>query len=293
MRGFVRRHPLASYFALTFLLSWGGILAVIHGGAIPAPPEEANRLFVFVYLAMLVGPSVAGITVTALGGGRDGLSEYCARLMKWRVPARWYLAALLTAPVAIIVALVALAQFPGGFVPNIPAPSDGATPIATTGRVPFLLTGLLVGLGAGFFEELGWTGAALPAMRARFGVMASGALLGLVWGAWHFLAILWGSANAFGSVPIALYLAVALFSFLVPYRVLMAWVYERTQSTFVAIVMHMSLTSSMLILGPAVVGAEVLAFDLVFATVLWGAVGMVLWTTGMRRTETAAVASSG
>ena len=272
----IRRHPVASYFALTFLLSWGGIFAVIGGGAIPAPPEEANRLFVLVYLAMLVGPSVAGIVVTAITGGAPGLAEFRARLLKWRVEPRWYAAALLIAPLALLAALAILSPLSERFVPGVIKGLGGDAPFHAESRVWFVLTGLLIGLGAGFFEELGWTGVALPRLRARYGVALVGLLLGLVWGAWHFLAILWGGASAFDSVPIAAYLTVALFSFIPPYRVLMAYVYERTKSLFIAILMHASLTASMLILGPSVSGTELLAFDLVFAALFWLAAGLTL-----------------
>jgi membrane protease YdiL (CAAX protease family) len=139
--------------------------------------------------------------------------------------------------------------------------------------------GLAVGIGAGFFEELGWTGVAVPRMLARHGVLATGVCVGLVWGAWHFLAIYWGSANAIGSVPVPIYLLVALFSFLVPYRILMTWVYQRTRSALIGVLMHASLTSSMLIMGAPVSGRDLLTYDLAFGAVLWIAAAIVLVTS--------------
>jgi len=272
----IRKHPVASYFALTFVLSWGGILAVIDGGAIPAPPEEARRLFVLVYLAMLAGPSVAGIAITAITGGMNGLVEFRARLLKWRVQPRWYAAALLTAPLALLSALALLSPLSADFVPGVIKGLGGDAPFHSESRILFVVTGVLIGLGAGLFEELGWTGVALPRLRARYGVGMAGLLLGLVWGAWHFLAILWGGASAFDEVPITMYLAVALFSFIPPYRVLMAHVYDRTKSLFIAILMHASLTASMLILGPTISGAELLAFDITFAALFWLFAGITL-----------------
>ena len=38
--------------------------------------------------------------------------------------------------------------------------------------------GIAVGLGAGIFEELGWTGFAIPRMKLRYGVLSTG----LSWG---------------------------------------------------------------------------------------------------------------
>jgi membrane protease YdiL (CAAX protease family) len=139
--------------------------------------------------------------------------------------------------------------------------------------------GLAVGVGAGFFEELGWTGVAVPRMLARYRLAATGVCVGLVWGAWHFLAIYWGSASALGSVPVPVYLLVALFSFLVPYRILMTWVYQRTRSTLIGVLMHASLTSSMLIMGAPVSGRDLVMYDLAFGAVLWIAAAIVLALT--------------
>jgi membrane protease YdiL (CAAX protease family) len=277
MTEFIKRHPLASYFLLAIALSWAGILAIVLPGAIPAPPAEAERLFVAVYLAMLVGPSVAGLAITAITGGRDALREFRDRLLAWRVGGAWYAVALFTAPLAIGVTLLALSLASPDFTPALFAgTTDAAGPVRTAGRLTFVLMGLAVGIGAGFFEELGWTGVAVPRMLARHGLVATGVGVGLVWGAWHFLAIWWGSADAFGTVPISLYLLVALFSFLPPYRVLMVWVYEHTHSLMIGVLMHASLTSSMLILGPAVSGRDLLIFDLAFGATLWIAAAVLI-----------------
>src|SRR5690349_6310036 len=98
MRSMHRRYPAASFFTLAFAISWVGILVVIRGGPIPAPPSEAHRLFGPVYLAMLAGPSIAGLAMTAAVGGLQGLRDYRARLLHWRVGLGWYAAALLIAP---------------------------------------------------------------------------------------------------------------------------------------------------------------------------------------------------
>jgi membrane protease YdiL (CAAX protease family) len=161
-----------------------------------------------------------------------------------------------------------------------------------------VLIGLAVGVGAGLFEALGWTGVAVPRLLERHPLLVTGVGVGLVWGAWHFLAIYWGSANALGSVPVAVYLLVALFSFLVPYRILMTWVYQRTRSTLIAVLMHASLTSSMLIMGAPVSGRDLVLYDLAFGAVLWIAAAIVLATTtwtvprGLRNEQPAQAAVS-
>ena len=278
MRSWIRLHPAASYFTIAFAISWAGILVVIRGGPIPAPPDEAHRLFPLVYLAMLAGPSFAGLALTYLTGGRRAMQDYRARLLAYRVGLRWYAVALLTAPFAIALTLVVLSRFSNAFVPAIfgNGQIDPAGPIQSESPQSLLLVGLLVGLGAGLFEELGWTGFAIPTLLERLSGVWTGVVVGIAWGAWHFLAIWWGSASSFDTVPVPIFLLVALFAFLPPYRLLMVRVYEHTGSLLIGILMHASLTTSMIILGPAVKGAESLIYDLAFATTLWLMVALVL-----------------
>ena len=274
----IRRHSVAAYFTIAFGLSWTAVMAVIWPGPIPAPPADATRLFPLVYLAMLIGPPAAGLSMTAIASGWPGLRDYFRRLTRWRAGARWYGVALGTAPLALALTLVVLAPWSREFLPGV-LRSENRGPIQAGSPISFLLFALLVGIGAGFFEELGWTGFAIPAMRSRFGVNTTGLVVGVFWGAWHFLAIWWGSARAFGSASVSMFMIVALFSFLPPYRILMVRVYEATGSLFVAILMHASLTACMILFGPSATGNGAIVYDLVFGSVLWL---MVAGTTGYK-----------
>jgi uncharacterized protein len=264
----IRKHSLLVYFALAFAISWGGIILVVGPGGIPGTPEQFDTLFPPVYLAMLVGPSVAGLLMTGLVGGRAGLREFLSRLRTWRVGARWYLMALLTAPLLVTLTIAVLSLISPRFLPGI---------LTSSTKTSMLLFGVGVGLGAGFLEELGWTGFAVPRMNIRDAFVRSGLVLGVLWGAWHFLAVYWGIASSIGSVSATVFLSVALFSFLPPFRILMVWVYSRTGSLLVAMLMHASLTSSMLIFGPlALTGWSLVIYDLSFAAALWLAVAAVV-----------------
>jgi membrane protease YdiL (CAAX protease family) len=88
-----------------------------------------------------------------------------------------------------------------------------------------LATGITIGLMAPFLEELGWTGFALPRLRKRYGVLATGPVMGLLWAAWHF-PLAPGERDPEGAVPAALLVGAFLFAWLPTYRVLMVWVYE-------------------------------------------------------------------
>ncbi len=97
--------------------------------------------------------------------------------------------------------------------------------------------------------------------------------MGLIWGAWHYPLF---SGSASGTIPSALYIAVLLFSFLIPFRILMVWVYDRTRSVLVVMLMHAPLAAGQLILLPSVISnQQAVTFDLVFAAVLWALVAAV------------------
>jgi uncharacterized protein len=93
IRAFVKNHPLLSYLALVFAISWGGMLIVAGPGGIQSYPQLA-----FSYVAMLAGPSVAGILLTGLVDGREGFRDLLSRMTRWQLGARWYAVAFLTDP---------------------------------------------------------------------------------------------------------------------------------------------------------------------------------------------------
>ena len=263
------------YYALTFAISWGGILLVIGGpGGIPATPKQFERLLPFMFLPMLAGPSVAGILLTGLVHGRAGLREFLSRLLRWRVGARWYAVALLTAPLLMTASLLALLPTFGLLLPGI---------VTTNDKASLLLVGMAAGLGAGIFEELGWTGFAIPKLRLRYGVLTTGLIVGVLWGAWHFLVNVWSSGDSSGALSLALFLPSFLFSVgvLPAYRVLMVWVYDRTGSLLVAMLMHLSLATGNIIFVPlAISGVPFVTWVFILTAALWVVVAAVAVANG-------------
>lgn len=267
---FIKKHPVLTYFVLTFALSWSGILLVIGGpGKILVTPEQTEKLFPTALVVMFMGPCIAGILLTGLVHGRAGFHELLSRLIRWQVGARWYAIALLTVPFLAMAILLALSLLSPTFLPGIFASDDKAS---------ILLLGIAGGLGAGFFEELGWTGFAIPELRRRYSVLATGLIVGFLWGAWHLLAYSWGSGDSSGALSLAILLPALLSPMVVlpAYRVLMVWVYDHTGSLFVAILMHSSLTASTLIIQPlASSGTTGFIYSLLLAAALWALVAVV------------------
>lgn len=272
IQAYIKRHPVLSYYALTFAISWGGFLIAAWAGTdgFSPTPEQLQTLIPYAVPAMLLGPSIASVLVTSLVDGRDGLRALRSRLLTWRVDARWYAFALLTTPLVFTAALLALAFTSPVYLPRI---------VTTSDKSMLLLTGIIVGLGAGIFEEIGWTGCAIPRLRARHGVLATGLLVGVLWGAWHFLMNYWASGVTSGELALRIFMPTWFVGILVgqltAFRILMVWVYERTASLLLAILMHVSFAASTIILLPPVPGLASVALSFVPAAGLWAVVGAV------------------
>jgi membrane protease YdiL (CAAX protease family) len=278
--GFIKRHPVLTFYSLVFIISWGGILLVVGGpGAVPGAPAQVERLMPFAVLALFAGPSIAGLLMTGLVGGREGLGELRARLLRWRVDAHWYAVALLPAPLLLTMILLALLQMSPAFLPGIVTADD---------KLALLLFGIGWGLlGGGLLEELGWTGFAVPRVRLRYGALTTGLIVGLLWGVWHFLIAFWGGGSLSGGQWGVYLVGLAFFYLgaLPAYRVLMVWVYDRVGSLLVAMLMHASLSASTLILQPVATGVPFMIWNLVLALVLWGVVAAVAVANGGKLSE--------
>jgi uncharacterized protein len=190
------------------------------------------------------------------------------------VGANGYAVALLIAPVLMTATLVALSFVSPAFLPGL---------VTTDHKTSLLLVSLAVGVSAGIFEELGWTGFAVPTLRRRHGVLATGLIVGVWWSAWHVLPNLWSSRAAAGDLAMSVYLAanaVGIFvGYLTAYRVLMVWLYDRSENIFLAILMHMSITSSLLILNPLyLAGARLQTYSFALAGAVWLIVAAVVMT---------------
>src|SRR5215203_375073 len=283
IRAFTKRHPLLSFYALVFAITWGlFVLAVGGPGGIPATKEEFTTLPLLAILAELLGPSVSGILLTGLVYGREGFRNLFTRMRRWRVGARWYAVALLTAPLVSTAVLIPLSLISPVFLPGI---------FASEAKVSFVLMGIVVGLIVGIFEELGWTGFAVPTLlKLRYGVLSTGLIVGVLWGAWHLLFNdIWASVATSGGLSPALFAVgvglVLLVGQLPAYRVLMVWVYERSGgSLLVAILMHASYAASTFIINPlagpgAMSGASLLVYSLASAAATWVVVAMLAVVT--------------
>src|SRR5215217_474505 len=218
IRAFIKSHPLLSYFTLAFAITWGGFVLAVGPGGIPATKEQFTTMPLGAILAVLAGPSVSGILLTRLVHRRAGFRDLFIRMRRWRVGARWYAVALLTAPLVFTAVLIPLSLISSVFRLGI---------FASDAKVSFVLIGIVVGLVVGIFEELGWIGFATPTLLGlRYGVLSTGLIVGVLWGAWHLLGNdIWASVATSGDLSLALFVTLRGLALLVggllAYRVLM------------------------------------------------------------------------
>lgn len=149
-KDFLQRNSVLIYFALVFTISWGIILVAVGFDGL-GNPEDLN--IPPVYMAMLAGPSLAGMLLTGFVHKRAGFRELLSRLVRWRVSAHWYIMALLAAPLLAITVLLTLSLFSAEFTPNI---------IVTKSKLTALLAGILAGLSA---SSRNWAGPDLPSLK--------------------------------------------------------------------------------------------------------------------------------
>ena len=214
----MRRHPLLSFFVLTYALSW--ILEsplVLVGDAV-----TDTQGFVLIILASNV-PSLLAITLTAIIYGRGALRKLLRRLLSWRVEPRWYLVVLL-GPVALTGGMVTLNTFVGG----------SALRFDVSLLIPAVITlAFSIFPGSALGEEIGWRGYALSRLQAGRSALSASLIIGALWGVWHLPLWLTGEP---GRTP-TLYAGFVLST--IGLSVILTWVHNSTGgSLLMVVVLH-------------------------------------------------------
>src|ERR687893_2024937 len=95
----VRRHPIITFFVLSYAISWAFL------------PIESVRF-------LPSGPPLAALIVIPITQGWAGLKELGLRIIRWRVTGYWYAAAI-GVPLAVHLAIVGLNVAAGAGVPSL------------------------------------------------------------------------------------------------------------------------------------------------------------------------------
>ena len=256
MKKFINRHALLLFFTIAFAISWVGIilsfgqngLHIFQGQDVLAGKYSSQ--LILIWLAMLVGPAISGIFLTATIDGKLGLKHLLRLILKWKVPIKWYCAALLVFPAILLLIFYSLTFVSDRFYP-----------------APILIPGLFVGLIGGFFEEIGWTGFATLRLLTRFSFIKSGIILGVIHSFWHLFADYLGGFDFYKTLYIFHFFLWIIA--LTALRFFIIWIYNHTGSLLLALLTHASFTGSQLILTPSRLnGTEAILWYAVFVIIL-------------------------
>jgi membrane protease YdiL (CAAX protease family) len=249
MSSLMRRWPAASYAIALLAVSWIVFAVVVgptllRGGAMR--PTHAFVMFPLL-VASVAACGLVWANTTEPGGGKI----IWRRTRKWRVALRWYALALALPPAAILATLGLLGALSPAF------------------HHGFFVWGVLFGLVPGVLEEIGWMGYLFPRWLPHRGTAVRALTLGVFWACWHLPVVNFlGAAGPHGRYFIPFFLAFA--GVLVAMRVVMVFVYTRTESVLLMQLMHASSTGSLVLLGPPHVSSrdEALWYA-AYAAVLW------------------------
>jgi membrane protease YdiL (CAAX protease family) len=219
MKALIQKHPLISFFVLTYAIAFGVTFAYI--ALFPGQPSKTWSLNWFLNA---FSPTISAILLVYVIGGTAKVKNLLSGFTRWNVGLRWYLAAtfLFWGPLAFALIYGALGNPAPGLKP-------GLTVTAILGQVLFtLFSGPLA-------EEAGWRGFALPRLQARYNALVSSLILGVIWCCWHIpLYFVPGSSQSGIPFPIYLMLVVTL-------GIYFTWLYNNTRgSLIICVLAHFS-----------------------------------------------------
>ena len=192
---------VAPFFVLAFAITWGAQLpgALMQRGVVPGDPQP------WLPLAGLgiFGPLLAAVVVTRRERGMAAVWVLLARVLRWRVHAKWYLVALL--PAALLALLLSLLNLVGRSGPVVYWPALG---------------GIVFGIVMSLVEEIGWRGFALPRLQERWGDIGASGVLGTLWYLWHL--------PMFFAQGVAWNLVLVLLLYFWGASLLLTWIYNGT-----------------------------------------------------------------
>jgi uncharacterized protein len=259
------RHPLISFFVMAYAFSWivwsPWVLGEDGAGLLPIDISQTASGYLNA-AAILAGPTLAALIMTAITEGRAGVRRLLRRIVLWRVGLGWYLFALVGIPVVMALGTLIL---PGGLAS---LRSLGLGYVLTY----LSIFPLVVVLGGPLFEEIGWRGFALPRLQPLHGPLLGTLILGLLWALWHlpeFMVPSWAeSSGGTGFVAIVRFVVIAI-----AFAIVTTWVFNNTKgSVFMAILVHASIDTFSIPVGglasPSAVGNSILLSFGVLALVL-------------------------
>lgn len=204
-----------------------------------------------------VCPATAALILVRRESGKGAAIQLLKRSFDYeRIKAKaWYAPVILLIPGANVLAYAVM---------RLMGESPPAPQIPVLAAPAMFLSFFVAALG----EELGWSGYVTDPMQDRWGALRTGILLGLVWAAWHVIALVQAHRPPEWIALWSLYTVAS--------RVLMVWIYNNTGgSVFAAALYHAVSNLSWQLFpdhgshwDPRVIG-PVVAIAAAIVTVIW------------------------
>lgn len=263
----VARHPVVAFMVISLGVGFAvGLIPPIAG--VPLLPLG---LPLHGLISSLVGVGLGAFFVTYAFAGLAGTSDLARRSVRWRVPLRWYLIALLTVPVGAT--LIALAIFGSDAVATPPGGWPRA--LAQVGAA-FVLQLALFQLP----EEIGFTGFLQHYWQDRYHPMKLTLYVALMWALWHVpdhFAVEGWSVEQLIVAPIVFAIEFVSLFFA---RALFVWVYNRAgYSVLLVAIFHASFDAAINQLSDDVIPGPNTARLLIFSGVIVAAALAVILAT--------------
>ena len=234
----IARHPLKSFFLMSFLFTWLVVLPYILSvwGIVKGDLE-------FLYIIKpFVGPMLAAVVTIYATQGKEGLARLRKRLGQRRAPWKWYFLILVAVPVLLLVGIIVQPSMLGSF-----------KGLSAKILISYPLYFAVVFFGVALPEEIGWRGFALPRMQKNYGALKGTLILGLLWSLWHLPFFLTpGHGGGPNNSYEAMIRSFGYFVMLVmAFSVIFTWVFNHTGgSIFVANILHASIDTPQLVWIP-------------------------------------------
>jgi membrane protease YdiL (CAAX protease family) len=237
---------LRNFFIIAFLLPIAATVLVTlkDGLQTGLVTTQISALAMVVVMSMVHAPTIAALIVVYGDEGSQGIKNLFRQLKYWGFKSKWYLRALLIFPLSILASLLLMSLY-----------SQRFTPV-------FSLSILAIGtFFSALWEEVGWTGYAIPRMLKRFRPLKTGVLLGVIHTFWHLAADYWGSGVFYGKLY-AIHFLLWMVGLIV-LRIIILWIYIRTKSVVIGWLTHFSYTGGLTL----------------FVSLTFSAVETVLWNS--------------
>jgi len=209
MLSLVKRHPIITFFVLTYVLAWAPLPFGSFGG---------------------FAPLVAALIVIPTSQGLSGLKELGLRMIRWRVRWYWYVAAI-GLPLAVHLSTMGLNVAAG-----VGIPPQGFTSVTTLLLV--FAVRLINPLDGPMGEEPGWRGFALPGLQGvGYSPLLATVVLAVLITGWHLPLFFMG-----GGLPMSIVVTSILTTVAVTFWY--TWIFNHTGGSVLLVIVAHSVEGS-------------------------------------------------